>query len=132
VANLADPTHWETSILRATGRLLMLAALEERPGHGYDLARRLSGLCGSWCHPSPAMIYPAIRELEAAGLVHCDDEPSDPRGRRVCHLTDAGREALAVGLTAWGRFLPVLERLVAGTTGPCEAGRAADSKECGP
>jgi DNA-binding PadR family transcriptional regulator len=113
MADLKDPGYWDTAILRAAGRLMMLAAFESAPGHGYDIARRLRGVCGEWCNPSPAMIYPAIHELEAEGLIACEAEVASGRTRRVCHLTDDGREALRVGAEAWGRFLPAMERLLA-------------------
>ena len=82
-ADLRDPAYWDTAILRSAGRLFMLAALADRPGHGYDIARRLSGLCGDWCKPSDAMIYPAIRDLEAAGLISCELDEESARRRRV-------------------------------------------------
>ena len=113
MANLTDPGYWDTAILRAAGRLLMLAALDDRPGHGYEIAQRLTGICGDWCKPSPAMIYPAIHELEAEGLIACEAEVSSGRKRRVCHLTDEGRLALSVGAEAWARFLPAMEQLLA-------------------
>jgi DNA-binding PadR family transcriptional regulator len=91
----------------------MLAAFDERPGHGYDIARRLSDLCGEWCTPSAAMIYPAIQELEAAGLIECEVDPSSARRRRVCRLTEAGREALRIGVEAWTGFMPAIERVLA-------------------
>ncbi len=118
MADMKDPAYWDTAILRAAGRLLMLAAFDERPGHGYDIARRLSSLCGDWCNPSAAMIYPAIHELEAVGLIVCEVEASNTRGRRVCTLTADGREALQVGLAAWSRFMPAMERVVAASGDP--------------
>lgn len=113
MADLKDPGYWDTAILRAAGRLMMLAAFDDQPGHGYDIARRLRTVCGDWCNPSPAMIYPAIHELEAEGLIACEAEVASGRTRRVCHLTDDGREALRVGAGAWARFLPAMEGLLA-------------------
>ena len=113
MADLKDPAYWETSFLRAAGRLLMLAAFEERPRHGYDIARRLSNICGEWCNPSAAMIYPAIQELEAAGLIACELDATSARRRRVCCLTDDGREALRVGVAAWAQFMPAMARVLA-------------------
>lgn len=110
--DMKDPAYWDTAILRAAGRLLMLAAFDDQPGHGYDVARRLTGICGDWCNPSPAMIYPAIHELEAAGLIACEVDPGNARKRRICTLTDSGREALEVGRKAWAGFLPTMMRVV--------------------
>ena len=124
--DLKDPAYWDTSFLRAAGRLLMLAAFEERPGHGYDIARRLSNVCGDWCNPSAAMIYPAIHELEAGGLIECEVDSSTAHKRRVCRLTEDGREALRVGMAAWARFLPVMAGVVAAS-----GQEAADGGCCG-
>jgi DNA-binding PadR family transcriptional regulator len=112
-ADLKDPAYWDTAILRASGRLFMLAALTGRPAHGYEIARRLSGLCGDWCKPSDAMIYPAIRDLEAAGLIQCELDESSARKRRVCQLTVEGERALRVGAEAWDRFLPAITQVIA-------------------
>lgn len=123
MADLKDPAYWDTAILRAAGRLMMLAEFASSPGHGYEIARRLRTVCGAWCDPSPAMIYPAIRELEAEGLIACEAEVANGRQRRVCHLTEEGREALRVGAEAWARFLPSMERLLGDQAvtpgGPC-------------
>jgi DNA-binding PadR family transcriptional regulator len=125
-ADLRDPAYWDTAILRSAGRLFMLAALADRPGHGYDIARRLSGLCGDWCKPSDAMIYPAIHDLEAAGLITCELDEDSARRRRVCSLTAAGEEALRIGAEAWARFLPGIIKVMG------EAGVEPDAGEaCG-
>ncbi|MEP7214819.1 MAG: PadR family transcriptional regulator [Anaerolineaceae bacterium] len=126
--DMKDPAYWDTSILRAAGRLMMLAAFEEQPRHGYDVAQRLSSICGDWCDPSPAMIYPAIHELEASGLLECEAGSANGRKRRTCHLTESGREALAVGRQAWSRFLPTMARVVAGEVPCCDAVR--DDAQC--
>lgn len=131
MADLKDPAYWDTSILRAAGRLLMLAAFEEQPRHGYDIARRLSNLCGDWCNPSAAMIYPAIHELEAVGLIECEVDSSSRRNRRVCRLTNDGKEALRTGVAAWGRFLPAMARVLAASGQPLGAGEALDAGSCG-
>ncbi len=134
MADLTDPGYWDTAILRAAGRLLMLAALEERPGHGYEIARRLTGVCGAWCTPSPAMIYPAIHELEAEGLIACEVDASSGRRRRVCHLTEEGRAALRAGAGAWAAFLPTMSRLLErlGVEGPDDADRCGATNVNGP
>ena len=112
MADLQDPQYWQTLILRSAGRLLMLAALAEQPRHGYAIAQRISTICGDWCSPSDAMIYPGIRDLERAGLIACDVATHDGRQRRVCRLTPSGEEALRVGTEAWARYLPSLGRVV--------------------
>ena len=130
-ADLKAPEYWETSILRGTGRLFMLAALADQPRHGYDIARRISQLCGDWCSPSDAMIYPAIRDLEAAGLIQCK-VAEGARKRRVCSLTPEGRVALRVGADAWARYLPALGRVVAAAQQGAEVGSIPIDADCCP
>ena len=110
----------------------MLAALADQPRHGYDIARRISGLCGDWCNPSDAMIYPAIRDLEAAGLITCEEDNASGRKRRVCELTDSGREALRLGADVWAKYLPSLGRVVAAAQQGAATGEVAINSECCP
>ena len=130
VADLLDRDYWETSVLRSSGRLFMLAALSEQPRHGYDIARRISGVCGDWCSPSDAMIYPAIRDLESAGLIKCHEESDGGRQRRVCELTDAGRDALTMAADVWSRYLPALGRVVAAAQQKQSGEMAIDPSSC--
>lgn len=111
-ADLTDREHWETAIVRSAGRFFMLAVLAEQPRHGYDIARRITELCGGCCVPSDAMIYPAIRDLSEAGLVVSATETTGGRERKVCSLTPKGEEALRVASEAWSAHLPALQRVV--------------------
>ena len=111
-ANLHDPAYWDTAILRGTGRLFMLAALADRPRHGYDIARHITEMLGGCCSPSDAMIYPGIRDLVQAGLVVCRTETAGGRTRNVCSLTDEGEEALRTAARVWARYLPALQTVV--------------------
>lgn len=113
MADLRDPEHWETAIVRAAGRMFLLAALVDEPGHGYGIAGRIRELCDGCCDPSDAMIYPGLHDLEAAGLIACKRETTGARVRNVCTLTGKGREALHTAAHAWARHLPAIERVIA-------------------
>src|SRR4051812_28966729 len=41
-------------------QLLLLALLEQRPAHGYELIRDLEERSGGFYTPSPGVIYPAL------------------------------------------------------------------------
>jgi len=131
-ADLTSAGYWEASLLRGTGRLFMLAALADQPRHGYEIARRITALCGDCCEPSDAMIYPAIRDLEAAGLIACESEVHEGRNRRVCRLTESGREALAVAAGVWRQYLPALAGIVAAVDQGANAGAIAVEPACCP
>ncbi|MFB0619275.1 PadR family transcriptional regulator [Streptomyces sp. AGS-58] len=71
-------------------RFHLLEELARRPRHGYELLTALSEKFGGAYRPSPGTVYPRLRRLEAEGLVRHELV----RGRKVYHLTDAGRREL--------------------------------------
>ena len=75
---------------RGDVRVAILALLEERPMHGYEMMQELSERTQGLWQPSPGSIYPALQLLEDQGLVR--SESTD--GRRQFTLTDEGRAEL--------------------------------------
>jgi DNA-binding PadR family transcriptional regulator len=109
---LDSTEHWDLAVRRSVSRLFLLAALAQRPMHGYELAQAVAEDSGNCCAPSDAAIYPAIRELSEGGYIVCETESQGRRTRNVCTLTDRGREALAAAASSWGRVLPHLEAAI--------------------
>jgi DNA-binding PadR family transcriptional regulator len=72
-------------------RAAVLALLAEEPMHGYQIMRELSERSGGSWRPSAGSVYPTLQQLEDEGLVRAEEAD----GRRVFHLTDAGREQAA-------------------------------------
>ena len=69
--------------------------------HGYDVARAVDETTNGCCTPTEGTIYPVLREFEAGGYVTCESQTVGGRERRVCTLTDKGREAFRVAVGAW-------------------------------
>ena len=70
----------------------ILLLLDERPMHGYELIEQLEERSeGAW-RPSPGSIYPALRRMEARGLVIGDD---DEAGKRIYSITEEGHDRVA-------------------------------------
>ena len=70
------------------------------PASGYDLKRMFAATPMGVYQPSSGSLYPALRRLEAKGLVRAADETGESaRRRRVYEPTGAGRAAH----TAWLR-----------------------------
>jgi DNA-binding PadR family transcriptional regulator len=111
--DLTDRSYWRMLASRGLGRFLALAALHERPRHGYELARVLTAGCDGCCEPSDAMIYPLVRELTAGGYIVCRTEAQGQRRRKVCQLTDRGRAAYRAAAEVWSAVLPGLQEAVA-------------------
>jgi DNA-binding PadR family transcriptional regulator len=80
--------------------LVLLALLDERPKHGYELMLDLQERFGPAYQASPGSIYPALNALEAERLIVGDAQGD----RRVYRLSHDGRDALS-------RRRPGLEQL---------------------
>jgi len=110
--DLTDKEYWRVLASRGVGRFLVLAALNERPRHGYELARAITRGCDGCCEPTDAMIYPTIRELTEGGYIVCRTEAQGQRQRKVCELTDRGRQAYRAAAEVWRTVLPALSEAV--------------------
>ncbi len=71
-------------------RLYLLALLEQRPMHGYEVITALSDRFGGTYRPSAGTVYPRLARLEEEGLVR---RREDDR-RSTYQLTEDGREEL--------------------------------------
>jgi len=65
----------------------VVAALAERPMHGYEIMQHIEELSGGAWRPSPGSVYPTLQEFEDRGLVKSEEA----EGKRVYALTDEGR-----------------------------------------
>ena len=122
--------YWEMLINRSVSRFFLLAALSQRPMHGYELSKAISEACQGCCEPSDAMIYPALHDLLEGGYVECLVEAQGARQRKVCRLTEKGQEAYRAAAAAWQSIIPALHQAVAvaigsGETGECAPGACA-------
>ncbi|OGO49959.1 MAG: hypothetical protein A2148_07585 [Chloroflexi bacterium RBG_16_68_14] len=121
--DLTDEQYWRMLASRGVGRFLVLAALHQRPRHGYELARAVTEAGAGCCEPTDAMIYPAIRELTVGGYIVCRIEAQGQRQRKVCELTDRGRRAYRAAAKVWSTVLPALREAVeAGLEAPNSVG----------
>jgi DNA-binding PadR family transcriptional regulator len=88
-------------------QLVILALLEERPAHGYELIKALEERSGGFYAPSPGVIYPALTYLEEIGFAAVE-----PAGnRKLYSLTDAGREHLQANRAQAEMILDALGRI---------------------
>ena len=71
-------------------QLVILALLEEKPRHGYEIIKALEERSGGFYSPSPGTIYPALTYLEELGYARVEVEGA----KKSYHITDAGRDKL--------------------------------------
>lgn len=87
----AAATNSERGSRRALGhgdlRLLLLALIESKPRHGYELIRSISELFAGVYTPSAGAVYPTLAQLQRQGWI----QSTDSGGRKCYAITDAGR-----------------------------------------
>ncbi|MFT4081374.1 MAG: PadR family transcriptional regulator [Nocardioides sp.] len=71
----------------------MLGFLAFGEASGYDLRRVAADTVANFWAAADSQIYPALTQLEAAGLVTSTDQPGS-RGRQVYRITPEGERAL--------------------------------------
>jgi DNA-binding PadR family transcriptional regulator len=86
-------------------RLVVLALLQERPRHGYEVIKEIEERVGGDYSPSPGVIYPTLTLLAELGYAKINAEEGE---RKQYAITDAGIEFLASQKPALDA---VLERL---------------------
>jgi len=99
--DLTRHDYWSGTIKMSLSRFFILRVLDQRPMHGYEIARTVESVTRGCCSPSEGAIYPTLREFEAGGYVTARREVVGGRERRVYSLTARGREAFRVGVAAW-------------------------------
>jgi len=97
---------------RGSTELLILALLEERDRHGYDMARLIEQRSDGTIAFHPASLYPTLYRMERRGLIDGRwVEKAGQRRRRYYHLTRVGKTVLASQRSVWDRFFHALNRV---------------------
>jgi DNA-binding PadR family transcriptional regulator len=73
-------------------RLVVLALLQEKPRHGYEIIKELGERVGGGYSPSPGVVYPTLTMLEEMGYATV---AQDQAGRKAYTLTGEGEAFLA-------------------------------------
>jgi PadR family transcriptional regulator PadR len=97
---------------KGSADLLLLALVEDRPRHGYELGRLIEQRSqGALSYHVPSL-YPTLYRLEDAGLVEGRwVEKAGQRRRRYYRITAAGRKKLASERTVWQNFFLAVDRV---------------------
>ena len=102
----------DAQVLKGHLDMLLLATLENGPRHGYAVREALREASRARFDLPTGTIYPALRRLEAAGLVQGRWSVEDGRRRRTYELTAAGRRRLAGDRAAWADFTSVVTAIL--------------------
>ena len=97
---------------KGSAELVLLALLEARARHGYELARMIESQSANTLSFHVASIYPMLYRMEAKGWVLGRwVEKAGERRRRYYRLTPLGRRVLAEQRRTWQDFVAALDRL---------------------
>ena len=105
-------TGLERELKRGSTELLILALLEDRQRHGYEIGRLIGERSDGAISFHVASLYPTLYRLEDKGLIDGRwVEKAGQRRRRYYRLTPAGRKMLASQRTTWQTFFLALDRV---------------------
>ena len=97
---------------RGSTELLILALLEERDRHGYDIARLIGERSEGSITYHVASLYPTLYRLEDRDYIEGRwVEKAGQRRRRYYRLLPAGRKLLASQRSVWEGFFAALGRV---------------------
>jgi PadR family transcriptional regulator PadR len=105
---MADRTRID-SAKKGSADLLILALVEERALHGYDIARHIEDRSDGTLRFTLASLYETLYRLEERGWIRGRwVERAGQRRRRYYRITESGRKMLAAQREDWGRFIAAL------------------------
>jgi len=105
-------TLLERELKRGSTEVLILALLDERQRHGYDISRLIDERSGGAITFHTASLYPTLYRLEDKGLIDGRwVERAGQRRRRYYRLTASGRKVLAQQRSVWDTFFLALDRV---------------------
>jgi DNA-binding PadR family transcriptional regulator len=87
-------------------QLIILALLDEKPRHGYEIIKALEEHSSGIYTPSPGVVYPALTYLEE--MQYAVSETGG--NKKLYSITDAGREHLAANRDTADEMLEQLSR----------------------
>ena len=103
----------DTRLLQKTSaEILVLALLEERSRHGYELAKLIESRSEGRLEFHVASLYPMLYRMEGRGWVQGRwvEKPNERR-KRYYRITRDGKKVLAAQRQSWRDFFDALDRV---------------------
>ena len=102
----------DREVKRGSTEMLILALVEDRPRHGYEIAKLIEERSDGVLQFHVASLYPLLYRMEKRGLIKGTwVEKAGERRRRFYKLTAAGRKVLAEQRQTWSDFFAALDRV---------------------
>ena len=102
----------DRELKKGSAEMLILALVEARRRHGYEIAKLIEAQSGGVIRFSVASLYPLLYRLERRGWIEGKwVEKAGQRRRRYYRLTTAGRRVLAEQRHGWRAFVAAINRI---------------------
>lgn len=102
----------DRELKKGSAELLILALVEPRPRHGYEISQLIEQRSNGDVRFKVASLYPLLYRLERRGwIVGTWVEKTGQRRRRYYRLTRTGRKVLAEQRRGWHRFVAAINRI---------------------
>jgi DNA-binding PadR family transcriptional regulator len=102
----------DRELKKGSAELLVLACVEGRPRHGYEIGKRIAGESGGAIKFNVASLYGLLYRLESRGWIRGRwIEAPNERRRRAYALTAAGKAVLATQREGWRVFSTAVNRI---------------------
>jgi PadR family transcriptional regulator PadR len=108
----------DRELKKGSAELMILALVEARPRHGYELCKLIDVRSRGVVRFKLASLYPLLYRLEERGWVEGKwVEKSGERRRRYYRLTAEGTKVLAEQRSTWEAFVAAMRRITAEENG---------------
>lgn len=102
----------DKEVKRGSTEMLILALVEDRPRHGYEIAKLIEERSDGVLQFHVASLYPLLYRLEKRGLIKGTwIEKAGQRRRRFYKLTAQGKKVLTEQRQTWSDFFSALDRV---------------------
>src|SRR5438128_12547993 len=109
---MASPVP-DRELKKGSAELMILALLESRPRHGYEIAKLIEVRSRGAIRFNVASLYPLLYRLEQRGWIQGRwVEKAGQRRRRYYRLTPEGRKVLATRRRSWSAFVAGVRGIV--------------------
>ena len=99
-------------VKKGSAELLVLALIEDRARHGYEIGKLIEVRSGGVLKFHIASLYPMLYKLERRGLIQGRwVEKTGQRRKRFYRLTPEGRRVLESQRNRWQEFMSALARV---------------------
>ena len=103
----------DRELKKGSAELMILALVEARPRHGYELSQLIEQRSSGSVKFNVASLYPLLYRLERRDWIKGRwVEKAGQRRRRYYRITPEGRTMLAEQRRGWDRFVAAINRIV--------------------